>query len=672
MAEKRVSVRLAAVGGQQVKAELRSLGAEGRAALEGIKTGAAPAEVGLDTVGNATARARLELEQLAARSAEAARSLNTTVAAATPMVAQINRVTGVTPAIGQTTAEFLRQGQALDDLRAKYNPVYGEIRRYRSAVSELKAAHLQGAISADEMSAAIARERRASLDSIVALKGRTTAITRLAGASRNAAFRTQQMFYQVNDIGVSLAGGMNHFVVMAQQGTQIAQIYGFGNGGVSAIFRDLGKLIGGVVTRFWPLLAVIGVASAAIAGMSHEINQVSDVTVSFGDTALAVWQVAADGLKSLLKPVIDAIAPWFASAWELVVTSTVDAGNSIIKGIRLSVLGIRTSVASIPDLFRAAFNGAVSHVLTKLHDMVWYVGNAIDGIAEKLNETFGTDLSTGTLSGTIDMLSEASGSYARAAAAARDRLSGRWEDARGQAEEIDASNPLGDFFDAVRQRAVQNALKRTAEEAEKTGGAGRAAAEQMVSTGNIGISVWESLRDKLAEYAKEARNTGDAIADRLVGAFASAEEAVGQFVKTGKVNFSELVTSMIADLAKLAARQYILGPLASGISGILGNAFGSAVTTSIRPQARPTSFAGGGHTGFGARSGGLDGRGGFLAMLHPQERVTDEYRSGGGRQAAMAPVTVNIATRDAPSFRQSRTQVAADIQRAVSMGRRVL
>lgn len=36
-------------------------------------------------------------------------------------------------------------------------------------------------------------------------------------------------------------------------------------------------------------------------------------------------------------------------------------------------------------------------------------------------------------------------------------------------------------------------------------------------------------------------------------------------------------------------------------------------------------FAGGGYTGNGPRSGGLDGQGGFMAMLHPQEEVIDHY-----------------------------------------------
>jgi hypothetical protein len=42
------------------------------------------------------------------------------------------------------------------------------------------------------------------------------------------------------------------------------------------------------------------------------------------------------------------------------------------------------------------------------------------------------------------------------------------------------------------------------------------------------------------------------------------------------------------------------------------------------------AYAGGGYTGNGARSGGLDGRGGFMAMLHPRETVIDHTQQGGG------------------------------------------
>ena len=52
------------------------------------------------------------------------------------------------------------------------------------------------------------------------------------------------------------------------------------------------------------------------------------------------------------------------------------------------------------------------------------------------------------------------------------------------------------------------------------------------------------------------------------------------------------------------------------------------------------SFAGGGYTGNGPRSGGLDGQGGFLAMLHPRERVTD--LASGARGAASGGITADF------------------------------
>jgi hypothetical protein len=44
------------------------------------------------------------------------------------------------------------------------------------------------------------------------------------------------------------------------------------------------------------------------------------------------------------------------------------------------------------------------------------------------------------------------------------------------------------------------------------------------------------------------------------------------------------------------------------------------------------SFDGGGYTGNGPRSGGIDGKGGFLAVMHPRETVTDHTKGGAAPQ----------------------------------------
>jgi hypothetical protein len=60
------------------------------------------------------------------------------------------------------------------------------------------------------------------------------------------------------------------------------------------------------------------------------------------------------------------------------------------------------------------------------------------------------------------------------------------------------------------------------------------------------------------------------------------------------------------------------------------------------------------------------------AILQRGERVLSRREAAGygqGQRAAQN-ISVTINARDAESFRQSRTQVAADIARAVSLGRR--
>jgi hypothetical protein len=50
--------------------------------------------------------------------------------------------------------------------------------------------------------------------------------------------------------------------------------------------------------------------------------------------------------------------------------------------------------------------------------------------------------------------------------------------------------------------------------------------------------------------------------------------------------------------------------------------------------------------------------------------VLSRREAAGYGQVQRARVNVTIMARDAESFRQSRTQVASDIARAVSLGRR--
>lgn len=106
------------------------------------------------------------------------------------------------------------------------------------------------------------------------------------------------------------------------------------------------------------------------------------------------------------------------------------------------------------------------------------------------------------------------------------------------------------------------------------------------------------------------------IAKDLGLTFSSAfEDAI-----VGGKNFSDVLKGLGNDIARIIVRKSITEPMADGLGGFLKNF----------DFKKLLSFDGGGYTGNGARSGGLDGKGGFLSVMHPQESVTDHTRGGNG------------------------------------------
>jgi hypothetical protein len=201
----------------------------------------------------------------------------------------------------------------------------------------------------------------------------------------------------------------------------------------------------------------------------------------------------------------------------------------------------------------------------------------------------------------------------------------------------------------------------------------------MASEGaDTALTGWQAVTAALADYAAKARNIGGDIGSALVGAFASAENAIGDFVKTGKLDFRDLVTSMIADLAELAARRFILGPIANALAGALGGAGGifanilhtGGMVGGPGPgrMVPALAFAGAQRMHNGGWAGLRPDE--VPAILQRGERVLSRREAASYGQAGASTVNVTINARDAESFRQSRTQVASDIARAVSLGRR--
>ena len=350
--------------------------------------------------------------------------------------------------------------------------------------------------------------------------------------------------------------------------------------------------------------------------------------------------------------------------------------------------GIKTVAGSFVDDFRS-IKASVEQLWLKLMaflsnkwaDFLATIGPTFNSVAE----TLGTDARIDWF-GAQSYASMLDHAVSNAGVMA-DRYRQRAQDTRAHA--FDAVGPaaqaLGDAIKGADSAAslddaaaaagrVTTALDKSATAARKAGKANKKASDEAV-TG------WDAVVKSLSDYAAKARDIGADVGNALVNAFQGAENAIGEFVKTGKLKFGDLVTSLIADLAKLAARRFILGPIANALSGVLGSAGGlfanilhaGGVVGSPGPgrmvpamafAAAPRMHAGG---WAGLRPDEVP------AILQRGERVLSRREAAAAARGSSAPtVNVTITTRDAESFRQSRTQVAADIARAVSLGRRGL
>jgi tape measure domain-containing protein len=75
-------------------------------------------------------------------------------------------------------------------------------------------------------------------------------------------------------------------------------------------------------------------------------------------------------------------------------------------------------------------------------------------------------------------------------------------------------------------------------------------------------------RNAFGDYAAHALNAAENVENVLTNAFFAAEDALTEFVVTGKANFADLADSIITDIARIAIRMTILGPLANLLGGL--------------------------------------------------------------------------------------------------------
>jgi hypothetical protein len=159
----------------------------------------------------------------------------------------------------------------------------------------------------------------------------------------------------------------------------------------------------------------------------------------------------------------------------------------------------------------------------------------------------------------------------------------------------------------------------------------------------------------------------------------SAQEVFADFLNT-------IANALMQTAAKMIAQYIAIGiaRMFAGMGGSVPTDAGGWATSFATPQpgigtgfnfdagamtgGMPWSFAGGGYTGNASRSGGIDGKGGFPAILHPQETVIDHTRprsAMGGGEAVNVVVNVDAKGSSVEGNEQGANQLGRVISAAV-------
>jgi hypothetical protein len=208
----------------------------------------------------------------------------------------------------------------------------------------------------------------------------------------------------------------------------------------------------------------------------------------------------------------------------------------------------------------------------------------------------------------------------------------------------------------------------------------RTRAELLTAAQQQGMSITPELEaqvNSLAEAYTQAGNSADEARDRLEQIEAQGQkgaDAIGNIFAAaldGADAAKQAVADLLMEIAKVQIKKAAIG-LIGGADGDIAQTVGKWL-----------SFDGGGYTGDGARTGGMDGKGGFLAMVHPNETVIDHTKggvvtAGGGSQVNMnidaRGAQLGVATEIAEALQAAAPQIVAAsvnaMQRAQARGYR--
>ena len=458
---------------------------------------------------------------------------------------------------------------------------------------------------------------------------------------RFGAVGMQQVGYQVQDFAVQVQGGTSMMVALGQQGSQLLGIFGPA-GAIAGMILAIGTGLAGA------FMAARGASedamekfenfSAALKSAKEKIEELTLKNYMFRngieETSLALLKASADAIKAAMLQ-YDAMGT-MAKIWD----NLKNRFNYLLKGDRLAQLETN------------------AETYQKLLDEIDQ-----DRVNREKKESAKEEERK------LEKIEELVLAYDVAA-----RKAEYLADVEGRALEVRKQNYI--VMEKLAKLEAQG-LSISSDEYHQ-------AKENLLIVRSIALANYDmaqlkkqqaqALKDQnkalrnQAKLAKEAHRLAKEAAKDVLQLSQSIADSMGDALMSmvdGTKSVKSAFKSMASDIIKELYRIFIVQRITGMISGAINTKF--APDVGITKAAIP-SGDGGGYTGNGARSGGLDGKGGFMAMLHPQETVVDHTKGGSGAGVTVVQninVTTGVQQTVRAEIRQLMPQIAASAKGAV-------
>lgn len=629
MARKEVKVRLSPEGGDRTKRELREVGDTGdrafgkvrreidmvNARLErfGRRVRVAMAAASAAATAAGVALVRSSLQQVDAQ-AKLARSLDTTVASVqvlerTAELAGVSfsaasegasrltrRLSLAAQGTGPAVTAFERLQLNLEDLAAL--PLDQRLIVINNAVQdlipEIERAGVLSQIFGDRAFAAFARLDNATI-------AQATEDLRAFGVvvSDQDAAQIERTNDAVTRLGLIWTGLGNRLAVAVAPAIEATV------DAIAAITRidgPVAQTLGSLFENFDRLAAIAGTFAAIMAGRWVASLGAALVSVRGLATALVVLRgalirtgvfalvVGAGELVFQFGRLVEA-AGGFGNAMALLQDVALEVWDRIAQG----GTGLVAIFRSAADGIRAAFLGSFASIIEGFATMTQAIADGYNRLLGSLGLEANAE---GIGQGLADAIRGAQETLRTAAGTEFDR---------GMFLLTDAQRPLASL-DAIREAmaAVEDGSSNAAEAVGRVNDAlAELEAPVAASAGARGGGAQGAVESigRVNDALRETQRRTDQVRATFSETFAS--------ILTGASSASDALSRLLSGFANQLAQ--------SAFNSLLGPLFNFALP----------SFDGGGRTPSGPRSGGIDGRGGFLSILHPDEEVRDLTRSSG-------------------------------------------